>query len=1018
MRCRCLLVMICAMGFGALQATETSENAVLNHSVMDQFRAVYAEKQSWTANQQKIDGALLLACKQSLKMPVDEIAAKALVADPIVDARGQVKVRFTGLIDARLREVVLALGGSSLHAYPQFDTLLATVPLKNLLQLASLEGVRHIGPESGGTINRINSSEGNVAHRVDLGRNAFGVDGSGVIVGVLSNGVDSLAEVQASGDLPDDVRVLPDQAGFGDAGTAMLEVVHDLAPGAELIFSTAFPDQATMAANIRALADAGCDIIVDDVGFFAEPVFQDGFIAQTISEVSREHDLLYFAAIMNKGNLAAGTAGVWEGPFNDSGTPLDLPGGKVGILHDFAPDGGGDTHNDVVAASPFPTMLQWADPFGASGNDYDLCILDAEGNLECSVNVQDGDDDPIERVRPVQPGDRILIVKSAVAAARFLHLDTFGAGTFRSGVAQAVLEHGTDGSITGHAGSEDVIAVAAVNVNQGGSDSVDSFAALSTFQTNRRLGLFDANDMTEPFDGTETVEDFSSDGPRRVFFDADGNPFSQGQFNEGVVRQKPDIAAADGISTSTPGFESFFGTSASAPHAAGIAALFKEALNNTNNGTGNLIDDFSVPQDPLSGSAGFDDIFTSNETNFSGGKRLVDIFISGNGSQGAADISNGSFNVSFEIGPNGLGSSAVCYEKPLDLTNGGKNDTVKIKLKTEIQGEIEVTLFVNDVEGFSSAHKIVTSADGRELAFKLSDFQSFGQAADLSKLEKFGVSLAALNPGKSEIAIDEVATTSSTGSGSGSEPNSVGEIREALFTSATDIGVFGTDTTSGSGLIDALNFLGNIPPESSVVIPIIVDVDLDANDVPVSFGANDQPVRSNIKITGTGTGNATAGVYTSSTDAVNEGDPVSMAAFVDLFYDVTFTDVDPNADYDPDLPTTVVIPSVSSSLTTSFTGLADPTVPNFGILGQNRGWDWLRDTSIPIGDGKTLFIPSTRLRTRLQLQFPDPNTEIFTDGFETGDTSSWTSSPPFEVNTLGTLTIKETQVVAPRSNGR
>ena len=41
------------------------------------------------------------------------------------------------------------------------------------------------------------------------------------------------------------------------------------------------------------------------------------------------------------------------------------------------------------------------------------------------------------------------------------------------------------------------------------------------------------------------------------------------------VRPKPEIAAADGVSTTVPGFATFFGTSAAAPHAAAIAALMK-----------------------------------------------------------------------------------------------------------------------------------------------------------------------------------------------------------------------------------------------------------------------------------------------------------------------------------------------------------------------------------------------------------------------------------------------------------
>src|SRR5262249_6322663 len=75
-----------------------------------------------------------------------------------------------------------------------------------------------------------------------------------------------------------------------------------------------------------------------------------------------------------------------------------------------------------------------------------------------------------------------------------------------------------------------------------------------------------------------------SDGPRRVFFNADGTPITPGNFlfgtNGGTVRNKPDITAADGVSTTlspTSGLNPFFGTSAAAPHAGAIAALLKSA---------------------------------------------------------------------------------------------------------------------------------------------------------------------------------------------------------------------------------------------------------------------------------------------------------------------------------------------------------------------------------------------------------------------------------------------------------
>jgi subtilisin family serine protease len=92
-------------------------------------------------------------------------------------------------------------------------------------------------------------------------------------------------------------------------------------------------------------------------------------------------------------------------------------------------------------------------------------------------------------------------------------------------------------------------------------------------------GVFDAGD-------NPPVETFSSDGPRRVFFEPDGTPITPGDFSStgGEVRQKPDIAAADGVMTATPGFNPFFGTSAAAPHAAAIAALMAELSNLTPSG--------------------------------------------------------------------------------------------------------------------------------------------------------------------------------------------------------------------------------------------------------------------------------------------------------------------------------------------------------------------------------------------------------------------------------------------------
>ncbi|MEM7356409.1 MAG: S8 family serine peptidase, partial [Acidobacteriota bacterium] len=118
------------------------------------------------------------------------------------------------------------------------------------------------------------------------------------------------------------------------------------------------------------------------------------------------------------------------------------------------------------------------------------------------------------------------------------------------------LAEATDGQIFGHPAAEGAIAVAAVNVGTAGG------------------GVFIGG-------AANPVEPFSSDGPRRIFFEADGTPVGVAAVDgpqPSEERDVPDIAAADGVTTATPGFNPFFGTSAAAPHAAGIAALIQQIL--------------------------------------------------------------------------------------------------------------------------------------------------------------------------------------------------------------------------------------------------------------------------------------------------------------------------------------------------------------------------------------------------------------------------------------------------------
>ena len=515
--------------------------------------------------------------------PVVEVRQQA--ADLDADAEPEqvtvdIQADVTPAVLARIR----ALGGILVNTVPKYRTIRARLPLAALEPLAAMEAVQFIRPADQPIIQRalersalartvaasskVNTSEGDVAHQANMARQTYSVDGTGIGIGVISDGVETLADQQATGDVPGQVLVLPGQEGgsfqlacgrrsSGTEGTAMLEIVHDLAPGADLFFADGGGGSAQMAQNIENLCAAGADIIVDDIGYLGASAFQDDVIAQAISTAAA-NGCYYFSSAGNGGNLNDGTAGVWEGDFA-AGSALDLNGVSPGaVFHDF---GSGVTGNRITRGNTLPIILHWADPVGESANDYDLFLIDSDNNvLASSTSTQDGTQDPIEYIGGSCNDDRedarLVIVKNTGALDRYVRLN----------YVRGELEIATAGQTYGHSASQDAIGVAAVDVRSAGGQA----------------GVFD---------GTESVETFSSDGPRRIFFEANGTPITPGNFSStgGRVLQKPDLAAADAVSTSTPGFSTFRGTSAAAPHAAAIGALVLEAAGGPANVTADAL---------------------------------------------------------------------------------------------------------------------------------------------------------------------------------------------------------------------------------------------------------------------------------------------------------------------------------------------------------------------------------------------------------------------------------------------
>ncbi len=586
------------------ESSSIGSNA-LSAAAAQQIQALQLEKAARTPAQRKIDSNLLYTSRMLAGEPAAP-SVPYLYTGVELDSANNLAVEMVANVTDDLLDRLTAAGVQVLHVNRQLRSIRAMVPPQQLEPVATMPEVVFISPRQrfatrgenvhfdtfhrsdarararslrrrlGTTLSTIGipslgqgsvETEGDIAHRTFDARGAFGVTGSGVKIGVLSDGVTSLALSQALGDLPPTcgtppcVTVLPGQSGSGDEGTAMLEIIHDMAPGAALLFATAANGIASFAQNIRDLRTAGCDILVDDVFYFVETPFQDGqtssvistsqggVVTQAVNDVVTS-GALYFSATGNEGSEDSGTSGTYESDFSGVPGGSPLPSGKI---HSF----GTTTYDGIISSGLQVVGLWWADPLGASSNDYDLFVLNNTGVtiLAASTNLQNGTQDPLELIASgnVLANNRLVVLQNAGASDRFFHL----------GLLRGTLAVHTAGETHGHSAASGAYTVAAAPA---------SLAYSPTSPT----GPF-----PDPYGPANQVELFSSDGPRRIFFSADSTPITPGDFSftGGQILDKPDITAADGVSvTGVGGFGSpFYGTSAAAPAAAAIAALLLSA---------------------------------------------------------------------------------------------------------------------------------------------------------------------------------------------------------------------------------------------------------------------------------------------------------------------------------------------------------------------------------------------------------------------------------------------------------
>jgi large repetitive protein len=436
-----------------------------------------------------------------------------------------------------------------------------------------------------------NESETSIS--ADAARSQFGLTGAGVTVGVLSDSVNEydggLSESYSTGDLnpSNPVTVIQDEPlgpGLGpgtDEGRALLENIHDIAPGANLQFATAADGELSFMQNIEALYNAGSKVIVDDEGYSDEPMFQDGLIAQGVDYVT-SRGATYFSA--------AGNEGPDSGYLSTFRADTTTVNGISGTFMNFNPNGG--TPNPLL---PITTGInnafitfEYDQPYGAQEpagatahvtSNVDFYVFNSSGAVVASGTCNNvAMNAPLQQVTIPKPGSYYVAIVVA-SGSNPGHVEFMGQND-TNGAVNVSQEYGSAGgtyypSTLGHSASAATIGVSAT-----------PWWALAPFLGQNPL----AN------------EPYSSSGPGYIDLSPKGTPVTP------QVVQDPAITAPDGGNTSFFSFgepldtsnppirgepatstnvnpanqqaldNNFFGTSSAAPNAAAVAALMLQEV--------------------------------------------------------------------------------------------------------------------------------------------------------------------------------------------------------------------------------------------------------------------------------------------------------------------------------------------------------------------------------------------------------------------------------------------------------